>query len=121
MNGIERFEVLEGEVTGAVAGRSRALTAGDVLEVPVGSSHVHPHTGKAATATIEHTIEPRPLFVEVYFATWLARLREGRVDRQDEPTFLQVMAILRAGGGGSWVVGPPVWLQKGMALSLIHI
>ncbi|MDP9294337.1 MAG: hypothetical protein M3O90_07955, partial [Actinomycetota bacterium] len=80
-----------------------------MLEVPVGSSHVHPHTGRSTTATIEHTLVPRPHFAEVYFTTWLTRLPDGSVDRQDEPTLLQVMAIIKAADGGSWVAGPPVW------------
>jgi hypothetical protein len=44
--------------------------------------------------------------------TWLA---EGRVDKQDEPTLLAVMAVIREGGGGTWVVGPPVAAQKVLA------
>lgn len=66
-------------------------------------------------AVVEHTIEPRPRFVEVYFASWLEWLAAGKVDGQDEPTLLQVMAVIRAGGGGTWVTGPPVALQKGLA------
>lgn len=99
-------------------GQSRILRAGDVLEVPPGSSHVHPHTDTSATATIEHTIEPRVYFVEVYFNTWMARLPEGSVDRQDEVTFMQVMAIIKAANGGTWVAGPPVAVQKAMAAVL---
>jgi mannose-6-phosphate isomerase-like protein (cupin superfamily) len=114
-NGIERFEVVEGRLTGAVDGRERLLGAGDVLDVPVGASHVHPHTAADSTAVIEHTIEPRPRFVEVYFNSWLRWLAEGRVDEQDEPTLLGIMAIIRAGGGGTWVAGPPVIAQKGLA------
>jgi hypothetical protein len=83
------------------------------MEVPVSSAHVHPHTDASTTAVVEHTIEPRPRFVPVFFASWLTWLGEGKVDRQDEPTLLQVMAIIKEGGGGTWVAGPPVALQKG--------
>jgi len=114
-NGIERFRILEGAATGSVGGAVRTLRAGDVMEVPVGSAHVHPHTDAATTAIVEHTIEPRPRFVSVFFASYLTWLAEGKVDKQDEPTLLQVMAIIKEGGGGTWVSGPPVAAQKVLA------
>ena len=117
-NGVETFQVIDGEVTGSVAGQKRLLRAGDVLEVPLGTAHVHPHTADDMIAVIEHTIEPRPQFVEVYFGSWLTWLAEGRVDRQDEPVLLGVMAVIRDGGGGTWVVGPPVAAQRALAAVL---
>jgi mannose-6-phosphate isomerase-like protein (cupin superfamily) len=120
-NGIERFRVLEGTATGSVDGTARSLGPGDVMEVPVSSAHVHPHTDASTAAVVEHTIEPRPRFVPVFFASWLTWLGEGKVDRQDEPTLLQVMAIIREGGGGTWVTGPPVALQKGLATVLAAV
>jgi hypothetical protein len=83
--------------------------------VPLSSAHVHPHTDAATTAVVEHTIEPRPRFVSVFFASYLTWLGEGKVDKQDEPTLLQVMAIIKEGGGGTWVSGPPVAAQKVLA------
>jgi quercetin dioxygenase-like cupin family protein len=121
LDGIERFTVLEGEATGSVDGRKRLLRAGDVLDVPRGSPHVHPHTAAGVTATIEHVIEPRPRFVSVYFASWLGWLQEGRVDRQDEPTLLEIMSIIDAGGGGSWVTGPPIPVQRALARVLSRV
>jgi mannose-6-phosphate isomerase-like protein (cupin superfamily) len=79
-NGIERFHLLEGAATGSVDGTSRSLRPGDVMEVPVGSAHVHPHTDASTTAVVEHTIEPRPRFVPVFFASWLTWLAEGKVE-----------------------------------------
>jgi mannose-6-phosphate isomerase-like protein (cupin superfamily) len=117
-NGVETFRVLDGEATATAAGETRLLRVDDVLEVPVGAAHVHPHTATDAIAVIEHTIEPRPRFVEVYFASWLTWLAEGRVDKQDEPTLLAVMAVIREGGGGTWVAGPPVAAQKALAAVL---
>ena len=114
-DGIERFEVIEGQVTGSVDGRTVTLSAGDVMEVAVGSKHVHPHTAEGQTAKVIHTIEPRPRFVEVFFASYLGWLEEGKTDKQDEPHLLGVMAVMRVGGGGTWVAGPPVMLQKGLA------
>jgi mannose-6-phosphate isomerase-like protein (cupin superfamily) len=120
-NGVETFRVVEGEVTATAGGVTRTLTAGDVLDVPVGAAHVHPHTGPTATAVIEQTIEPRPGFVEVFFSTWLQRLAAGDVDAQDEPKLLDVMAVIRVGGGGTWVAGPPVLAQKALAQVLGRI
>jgi hypothetical protein len=73
------------------------------------------------TAVVEQEIEPRPRFVEVYFASWTRWLQEGRVDRQDEPTLLGIMAVLAAGGGGTWVAGPPVGLQRLAARALAPV
>jgi quercetin dioxygenase-like cupin family protein len=35
----ERFEVLDGEMHATVAGKTRAITSGDVLEIPRGTAH----------------------------------------------------------------------------------
>jgi mannose-6-phosphate isomerase-like protein (cupin superfamily) len=112
---VERFEVLEGSATGALRGQERRLTAGDVLEVPLETPHVHPYTSAGETATVKLTIEPRPPFVEVYFASWFRWLNDGRVDKQEEPPLLGIMAIIREGGGGSWLKGPPIAMQKALA------
>jgi quercetin dioxygenase-like cupin family protein len=115
LNGVERFEIAEGAAVAALDGRRHLLRAGEHIVVPIGVSHVHPHTAAGGTATVIHTIEPRPRFVEVFFASWLGWLQEGNVDRQDEPKLLGVMAVIREGGGGTWVTGPPIALQKGLA------
>jgi mannose-6-phosphate isomerase-like protein (cupin superfamily) len=115
LDGVERFEILEGEATGKVGRGRRRLAAGDVMDVPLGAAHVHPHTAAGATATILHTIEPRPRFVDVYFRTWLTWLSEGRVDRQDEPRLLGILAVLAEGGDGTWVAGPPIAVQRSLA------
>lgn len=117
LDGVERFRLLAGRATGVVDGVERALEAGQAMEVPAGTSHVHPHTGEDR-AVVEHVIEPRPRFVSVFFASYLTWLGEGRVDEQDEPPLLAVMAIMRVGGGGTWVAGPPVALQRGLAAVL---
>jgi quercetin dioxygenase-like cupin family protein len=120
-NGIETFVILDGEVTATVAGETRRMTGGETLTVPVGAAHVHPHTPATATATLEHVIEPRPRFVEVFFGIYLKRLGTGDVNAQDEPHLLDVMAAIRVGGGGTWVAGPPVPLQKALAQVLGRI
>jgi mannose-6-phosphate isomerase-like protein (cupin superfamily) len=115
LDGAERFAVIEGEAIGSVGRDRRLLTPGAVLDVPIGVSHVHPHTAADATATILHTIEPRPRFAELFFASWLHWLEAGVTNDQDEPTLLQIMAIIKDGGGGTWVDGPPVVIQQALA------
>ena len=111
-NGVERFRIIEGTAIGKVGRNKRTLGPGDVMEVPIGNPHVHPHTEAGATAVYEHVVEPRTPFVDVYFPAWTRWLEEGRVDRQDEPTLLGIMAVIKAGAGGTWVAGVPVGLQK---------
>jgi mannose-6-phosphate isomerase-like protein (cupin superfamily) len=120
-DGVERFRVLEGEAVGRVGRTKRVLRPGDVMEVPVGSMHIHPHTRRGTSAVVEHEIEPRVRFVEVYFRSWFAWLAEGRVDRQDEPTLLGVMAVVGEGAGGTYIAGVPVALQKAIAPSLARV
>jgi quercetin dioxygenase-like cupin family protein len=118
---VERFTLLEGEATGKLGKDERRLRTGDVLEIPRGAVHVHPHTGPSQTATVEHVIEPCPAFPLVYFPSWLRWLAAGRVDGQDEPTFLGIMAVIDAAKGDSWVAGPPIPVQKALARVLAPI
>jgi hypothetical protein len=111
----ERFTLVEGSATAKVGKAERRLSAGDVLEIPRATGHVHPHTGEGETATLEHVIEPCPAFPLLYFPSWLRWLGEGRVDDQEEPTFLGIMAIIDAAKGDSWVMGPPIAAQKALA------
>jgi mannose-6-phosphate isomerase-like protein (cupin superfamily) len=121
LDGVERFRVLEGSATGRVGANRRRLGPGEVMEVPAGSMHVHPHTSRGETAVIEHEIEPQVTFVQVYFPSWMAWLAEGRVDRQDEPRLLAVMAISERGGGGTYIAGLPVRLQERLVPRLAAI
>lgn len=127
-NGVELFTVIEGTVTGSVDGVVHTMGPGETMEVPVGSAHEHPHTGPGGPAVIEHAVLPDPSlavppteiasFPAVYFASWLGWLEAGEVDDQEEPSFLQIMAVIKDGGGGSWVVGPPVIAQRALAAVL---
>jgi quercetin dioxygenase-like cupin family protein len=118
---VERFTLLEGEATAKVAGETRHLRAGDVLEIPRAAVHVHPHTGAGQTVTLEHVIEPCPRFPAVYFPSWLRWLAEGRVDGQDEPTLLGIMSVIDTAKGDSWVAGPPIAVQKALARVLAPV
>ena len=53
----ERFEVLEGELTAEVGGKTRVLRAGEALEVPRGTSH---RMWNAGSAPVRARWEVRP-------------------------------------------------------------
>ena len=120
-DGTERFTVVEGRAKGSVGRRSVELGPGDVLEVPLGAAHVHPHTDKHSTAVVEHVIEPAPEFVRVYFASWLPWLAVGRVDGQEEPKLLGIMSMLHEAGAQTWVAGVPVPAQRALGRALAPI
>jgi mannose-6-phosphate isomerase-like protein (cupin superfamily) len=109
----ETYEMLAGAANASVDGRERPLQPGDVLEIPLGSSHINPYTKAGDTATLVHTVAPRTRGVEVYFTSWLHWLEQGEADANDEPTVLQVAAIIREGGrAGTWRSRPAVVLQR---------
>jgi mannose-6-phosphate isomerase-like protein (cupin superfamily) len=109
----ETFELLAGEATALLEGQEHSLTPGDVLEIPLGRTHVNPYTTAGKTATLVHTVAPRTRGVEVYFTSWLNWLAQGKADANDEPTFLQIAAIIKEGGrAGTWLSGTPVVLQR---------
>jgi len=110
---LERFEVLAGEAEAALDDRKRHLNAGDVLEVPRGSEHINPGTMAGTTATLVQTMEPRTRAVHVYFTSWLHWLAEGQTGPTDEPTQLQLAAIVKEGGfDGNYRTGAPVLLLR---------
>jgi mannose-6-phosphate isomerase-like protein (cupin superfamily) len=111
--GLESFKVLDGQATGWVDGRERTIKAGEELTVPLGSVHVNPYTTAGKTATLVQTVAPRSRAVEVYFTSWCEWLAEGKSDTHDEPTVMQLAAIIKEGGrGGTWPSGVPVIAQK---------
>ncbi|HEX8157090.1 MAG TPA: cupin domain-containing protein [Solirubrobacteraceae bacterium] len=109
----ETYELLAGEATAWIAGKEHKLTAGTVLEIPLGSPHVNPYTGAGQDATLVQTVAPRSRGVEVYFTSWMNWLGEGKADAHDEPTILQLAAIIKEGGrAGTWPTKPPVIVQQ---------
>jgi hypothetical protein len=117
----ETFEMVAGDASALVDGREHRLQPGGVLEIPLGSSHVNPYTKEGNTATLVHSVTPRTRGVEVYFTSWLHWLEQGEADANDEPTFLQIAAIVKEGGrAGTWPTGTPVFLQR-IALPILGL
>jgi len=109
----ESFELLDGEATTTIEKQDRKLERGEVVEIPLGSAHSNPRSAEHAAATIVHSVVPCTRAVEVYFASWLHWLQEGKTADNDEPTTLQLAAITKEGGfGGTFVAGVPIVLQR---------
>jgi mannose-6-phosphate isomerase-like protein (cupin superfamily) len=109
----ETFEMVAGNASALVDGSERQLEPGDVLEIPLNVSHVNPYTKQGKEATLVHSVTPRTRGVEVYFTSWLHWLAEGKADATDEPTFLQIAAIIKEGGrAGTWPSGTSAFLQR---------
>jgi mannose-6-phosphate isomerase-like protein (cupin superfamily) len=110
---METYELLAGDATAVLDGREHKLEPGNVLEIPLGCSHVNPYTTAGKDATLVHTVTPCTRGVEVYFTSWLNWLALGQTDANDEPTGLQIAAIVKEGGrAGTWPTGTPVILQR---------
>ena len=94
---------------------------GDVLEIPLGTTHVNPYTTAGKHATLVQTVAPRSRGVEVYFTSWLNWMQQGEADANDEPTLLQLGAIIKEGGrAGTWPTATPVILQR-IALPILGV
>ena len=109
----ETFELLTGEAYALLDGREHRLEPGEALEIPLGCSHANPYTTEGKHATIVQTVAPRSRGVEVYFTSWLNWLEQGETDANDEPTILQLAAIINEGGrAGTWPTRTPALLQR---------
>ena len=109
----ETFELLTGEAFVWLEGREHRLEPGKAFEIPMGCSHANAYTIAGRTATVVQTVAPNTRGVEVYFTSWLNWLEQGEADARDEPTILQLAAIIDEGGrAGTWPARTPVVLQR---------
>ncbi len=103
-----RFECLEGEATVDVGRVRRVLRAGEVTVVPRRTAHTDPYNASAGDAVVRWTIMPQTEFVRRYAALWLECLMQGRLNRQDEMSALQIMVLMDEVENESWVAGPRI-------------
>jgi len=106
----ERFEVRSGVLGARVGGEERALRAGESLVVPMGT----PHTwwiGGEEDARVVVGFRPA-LNTETFFETMYGLARDGKLDEDGVPPFLQTAVISRA--YGIYLPRPPVALQKAL-------
>jgi uncharacterized RmlC-like cupin family protein len=107
------FEVVEGEAWIRVGEEEpRLLVAGDTVEIPPGVGHVDPWNASDGPTVTRNIVSPVTPFVHVVFATLGEELAAGRLDSQDQLTFLQMACALREGHGDSWGEKPPIALQR---------
>src|SRR3954471_3658157 len=106
------FEVVEGTATCSVDGSERTLAAGESIDIPLGVPHVAPYNPGTEPLVLRNVVTPAGRFVDVYVSSWGRALEEGRLDDQDEFTFLGLSVMLAEARGHSWGAGPPIALQK---------
>jgi mannose-6-phosphate isomerase-like protein (cupin superfamily) len=105
----EHFEVLEGTLRAEIDGELRELRAGDVLDVPAGTTHAMWNASDHRARTRWQT---RPaLRTEQFFET-LARLaREGKIGAKGVPNPLQLAVLANAYRDEFRTTKPPQPLQ----------
>ncbi len=113
----ERFRVESGQIGFRV--RDEESTAGPGVEVvvPPGRRHFWWNAGEADA---ELSVEFRPaLRTEQFFDSFFRLARDGKLDEDGLPPFLQTMAMLRElGDSHPYLVRPPIALQKAAAFLL---
>jgi quercetin dioxygenase-like cupin family protein len=115
----QRFEVTEGEAWIRVGKEApRLLAAGATVEIPPGVGHVDPWNESDAPAVTRNIVSPVTPFVHVVFATLGEALAAGRLDSQDQLTFLQMLSALHEGQADSWGEQPPIAVQR-MAIPVV--
>lgn len=109
----ETFEVIKGQMDLIVDGEKLILKEGEKFTVPSNSLHKWWNSGKEELVA---TVELRPaLKTEYFLETMYALDKLGKLNKKGLPNFLQFAAILNEYYGELFVVGPPVFVQKGIA------
>ena len=126
-DGPEGWELLEGSARYKVAREEHAATAPHTWEVPGNTSHVHPwndgDVGLRVRQTIDADIDGLVLGVERYFETLMALAQRGAVDKRfDIKSPLQgALTIREFLMPGSYLAGPPTWLQNALFATLAAV
>jgi mannose-6-phosphate isomerase-like protein (cupin superfamily) len=106
------FEVVEGTASCSVDGAEGTLSAGESVDIPRGVPHVDPYNPGPGPLVVRNVVTPAGRFVDVYVSSWGRALEEGRLNSQDEFTFLGLAVMLAEARGDSWAAGPPMALQR---------
>ncbi len=112
----ERFEVVEGELTVRLDGRTHVLRAGEQITVAPGAAHRYANQSDA-DAVFRCDVWPAARF-EAMVVTLFALAMEGRTDAKGAPSPLQMAVILDAYPDVMQLVGPPRLLQR-LAIPLL--
>jgi quercetin dioxygenase-like cupin family protein len=106
----ERFEVLEGELTLQIDGRTRTLIAGEQVTIAPGTAHHYANTS-GADVVFRFDVWPAARF-EAMVVTLFALATEGRTDAKGRPSPLQMAVILDEYDDVLELAGPPRWLAR---------
>lgn len=111
----ERFELLEGELTFKVAGKTIVAGAGDVVTVEPGQAHNF-WNASDRPARFRCTIQPALQF-EKLIETMFSLAAAGKTNRKGMPNPLRLAVIARHHFDDVRLPFPPVWMQRlGLAL-----
>lgn len=106
----ERFEVLEGELTVQLEGRTLTLAQGEHVTVPPGAAHHYANTS-GRDVVFRFDVWPAARF-EAMVVTLFALGMEGKTNDKGAPGALQLAVILDEYGDVFELAGPPRWLQR---------
>jgi mannose-6-phosphate isomerase-like protein (cupin superfamily) len=85
-NQVERFEVIEGELTAKIDGQERRYGAGDTIDIPAGTTHA---MWNSSSDPVHATWQVRPALRTAEMWQTLTHLRrDGRTPTHDEGTNL---------------------------------
>jgi mannose-6-phosphate isomerase-like protein (cupin superfamily) len=117
-DGPEDWAVLEGQAGYEVRGEQKRAEAGEAWQVPPNASHVHPWNAGGEPLRVRQAAaldrDGVLLGVERYFETLMALAQRGQVDERFDirPQLQSVLTIRELLMPGSYLAGPPTWLQE---------
>ena len=91
------FEILEGQASYQLDGKTGQVKAGDTLDFPPGITHLHPWNNGSEVLKLRQTVRfPTPHMVELekidgIVETFFGLAKDGKVNKDGVPGFLQVM------------------------------
>jgi quercetin dioxygenase-like cupin family protein len=91
------FEILEGQASYQLGGKTGQVKAGDTLDFPPGIPHLHPWNNGSEVLKLRQTVRfPTPHMVELekidgIVETFFGLAKDGKVNKDGVPSFLQVM------------------------------
>lgn len=107
----EEFEALEGRLSLDCDGKTLQLAPGQKAVAPLGSKHRFYNQEKTEIAFRVKVLPARSF--EKFLRMQYGLARDGRTSANGMPkSVLELAVVIRM--GESYLIGPPVWLQKGM-------
>jgi mannose-6-phosphate isomerase-like protein (cupin superfamily) len=125
---VESWELLEGEAIYRVGKEEHRVRAPHGWTIPANTSHVHPSNAGEGEMHVRQTIATETQAealegVARYFETLFALSAQGKVkpDGDIKDPLQQVLTIHELLMPGSWLAGPPRWLQRALFVPLAAV